>query len=87
MITSLQIRNVLRVYGDQLKRRTSIIQDSLKPNQQPADLVSISMDARRKEMVSRMSNQLISQIAPRDHREQTDGESAMEDPPKKSVNS
>ena len=80
MITTLQIRNVLRVYGDQLKRRSSSIQDSLRSNQQPADSVSISTDARRKKMVSDMSNHLISQITPHDHQGEAEGESPANDP-------
>ena len=73
MITTYQIRNVLRVYGDQLRRKSSSIQESVRPNKQPTDLVDISIDARRKQMVNQMSNHLISQITPHDHREGADG--------------
>lgn len=65
MITTYQIRNVLRVYGNQLKRRSALVEDSLLPAQQQADLVDISIDARRRQMVSQMSSRLISTIAPR----------------------
>ena len=80
MITTNQIRSVLRVYGDQLKRRGSFIQDSVRPNQQSVDLVSISIDARRKQMVNEMSNHLISQITPHDHQDETEGEISADDP-------
>ncbi|MBW1722063.1 MAG: hypothetical protein JRH13_09905 [Deltaproteobacteria bacterium] len=72
MITTYQIRNVLRVYGDQLKRRNTIIQEGLKSSEQPYDMVSISMDARRKQMISEMSGRLISQLTPKDHREENE---------------
>ena len=80
MITTHQIRSVLRVYGDQLKRRGSFIQDSVRPNQQSVDMVSISIDARRKQMVNEMSNHLISQITPHDHQEESEGENSVDDP-------
>lgn len=80
MITTHQIRSVLRVYGDQLKRRGSFIQDSVRPNQKSNDLVSISIDARRKQMVNAMSNHLISQITPHDHGNETEGEISANDP-------
>ncbi len=80
MITTHQIQNVLRVYGDQLKRRSSSIQDSLRSNQQSVDSVSISNDARRKQMVTDMSNHLISQITPHDHQGDAEGESSANDP-------
>ena len=80
MITTNQIRSVLRVYGDQLKRRGSSIQDSVRPNQQSVDLVNISIDARRKQMVNEMSNHLISQITPHDCQDETEGETSADDP-------
>ena len=80
MITTHQIRSVLRVYGDQLKRRGSFIQDSVRPNQKSVDMVSISIDARRKQMVNEMSNHLISQISPHDHQEESEEGNAIDDP-------
>lgn len=80
MITTYQIRNVLRVYGDQLRRKSSSIQESIRPNKQPDDLVDISIDARRKQMVNQMSNHLISQITPHDHREGADEGSNVDKP-------
>lgn len=71
MITTHQIRNVLRIYGDQLKKRSLIVQGNQTPAHRSADMVTISMDARRKQMVTEMSSQLISQITPLDHREES----------------
>ncbi len=80
MITTHQIRSVLRVYGDQLRRRGSFIQDSVRPSQQSVDMVSISIDARRKQMVNDMSNHLISQITPHDHQEESEEGNSADDP-------
>lgn len=80
MITTYQIQNVLRVYGNQLKKRSTLIQDSLTPPQQPADLVEISIDARRKQMLSRMSNHLISKIVPENQQEKSERKVASEEP-------
>lgn len=62
MVTTHQIRNVLRVYGDQLKRRNNLVQQNLEPNRQYADRVDISSEARRRQALNRMSQQVISRI-------------------------
>ena len=64
MITTYQIRNVLRVYGNQLKKRNALVEDPVTPTQQRADLVDISIDARRRQILSQMSNHLISKVVP-----------------------
>ena len=66
MITTYQVRNVLRVYGNQLKKRSEENRDQESAAHQPSDSVDISMAARRKQILSRMSNQLISEISTRD---------------------
>ena len=62
MVNTYQIRNVLRVHGNQLKRRSVLNNDNKGTVPQVADYVDISIEAKRKQMVSRMSNHLISQI-------------------------
>ena len=64
MITTYEVRNVLRIYGNHLKKRSIQPGESGSLPYTPSDLVDISMDARRRQMVSHMSNQLISQIVP-----------------------
>lgn len=64
MITTYQIRNVLRVYGNQLKKKSVHWQDGNNMTYKPDDLVDISIDARRKQKLNEMSNDLISQITP-----------------------
>ena len=66
MITTYQIRNVLRVYGNQLKRRNEEqVKESLTPNREPVDLINISVNARQKEVLNRMSAQIISDMNPK----------------------
>ena len=65
MITTQQVRSVLRTYSSQLRRRNNFYQEGLDSYQQPADLVSISIEARRKQMLSQMSNHLIAQVVQR----------------------
>lgn len=62
MITTHQIRNVLRIYGNQLKKRTMLLQESVPQQEQPSDSVSISLEARKKHMVGQISTNVISQI-------------------------
>jgi len=64
LITTYEIRNVLRVYGNQLKKRSIRLEESVGLPYAPADMVDISIDARRRQMLSQMSNQLISQVSP-----------------------
>ena len=66
MITTYQIRNVLRVYGNQLKRRNEEqVKESLAPNRESVDLINISVNARQKEALNRMSAQIISDMNPK----------------------
>jgi hypothetical protein len=64
LITTYEVRNVLRIYGNHLKKRSIQPGESGSLPYARSDLVDISMDARRRQMVSQMSNQLISQIVP-----------------------
>ena len=64
MITTYQIRNVLRVYGNQLKKKSVHWQEGSEMTHKPDDLVDISIDARRKQKLTEMSNDLISQVKP-----------------------
>jgi hypothetical protein len=80
MITTHQIRSVLKVYGNQLKRRSELEQNSLEGTQQSNDLVDISIEARRKQMVNQMSDNLISQITPKDYKQKADEHNSAGDP-------
>ena len=80
MITTHQIRSVLRTYGDQLKKRSALEQNSVETPQQYTDFVDISVEARRKQMLSQMSNNLISQITPKGYQQKANGDSSVGGP-------
>lgn len=59
-ITTYEIRNVLKVYGNQLKKRANLLDASVEPVQPSSDFVDISVEARRKQVLSQLSNKIIS---------------------------
>lgn len=72
MITTYQIRNVLRVYGNQLKKRNMPDQNPAEEMRQSLDSVNISIEARRKQVLNNITNHLITKTDPdRSNREQT----------------
>ncbi len=73
MITTSQIRNVLRVYGNQLKRINISVQDRLETEKRPPDMVDISFEAKRRQMLSQISNNLLAQITPKGDERKTHG--------------
>lgn len=68
MISTYQIRNVLRVYGNDLKKKTMILQESGDEKRQSSDSISISDEARKKEVLNRLSDKIVSQITNNDYR-------------------
>ncbi len=63
MITTYQIRNVLRIYGNQLKKRSITIQDNLGASKKTADVVDISSEARQKQTASPVLESDMSKVA------------------------
>ena len=63
MVTTHQIRNVLRVYGNQLKRRNTIVQDTFEPDRKFDDRVDISSEARHKQAITRMSEKVMAKAS------------------------
>lgn len=61
-ISTYQIRNVLRIYGNQLKRRSTLLDSGVEPVKPSADFVDISVEARRRQVLNQLSQQLISQV-------------------------
>jgi hypothetical protein len=59
LITTYQVKNVLRVYGNQLKKRRLPADNPSEPSSQYLDSVNISIEARRKQVLGRMSNNLL----------------------------
>ncbi len=80
MITTHQIRDVLRVYGDHLKRRSELEQNSLEGTQQSTDFVDISIEARSKQMLNKISDNLISQITPKGYQQKADENNSTGNP-------
>jgi CBS domain-containing protein len=62
LVTTHQIRNVLRVYGNQLKRRNTLVQETLGPDRTYKDRVDISAEARHRQALNKMSERVISQL-------------------------
>lgn len=63
MITTYEVRNVLRVYGDHLKKKSGQFEEGSELPHGSVDLVDISMTARRRQMLNQISNQLISRVS------------------------
>ena len=64
MITTYQIRNVLRVYGNQLKKRNMPDQNSAEQMPHFLDSVNISIEARRKQVLNNITTNLIQKADP-----------------------
>ena len=80
MITTYQIRHVLRTYGNQLRRKGPLLQASVV-QPKTSDLVDISIAARRKQTVNKISNDLISKM-PSDNRQlKAEGDNIVGYPP------
>jgi hypothetical protein len=79
LITTYQIRSVLRVYGDQLKRRNMDVRENFEPSMPAVDFVDISIDARRKQTLTKMSSNLISKITPKGDQNQADEHQSVSD--------
>ncbi|HDZ23446.1 MAG TPA: hypothetical protein ENH70_02780 [Desulfobacteraceae bacterium] len=78
-ITTYQIRNVLRTYGNQLKRRASFAQDTVQPVQSSADLVDISVEARKRQVLSQLSAKLIAKVTSQEQQGRTSDGGTEED--------
>ena len=63
MITTYQIRNVLRIYGNQLKKKAMIADESTSEKKKPVDVINISGEARQKDVLKKMTDRLVNQIS------------------------
>jgi len=75
-ITTYQIQNVLRTYGNQLKRRASLPQGGVPPVQSSSDLVDISVEARKRQVLSQLSAKLIAKVTSREPQERAPNDGA-----------
>ncbi len=62
MITTYQIRNVLRVYGNQLKKKAMIASESTQVTKKSIDIINISGEARQKDVLRKMTDKLVTQF-------------------------
>ena len=61
-ISAYQIRNVLRTYRNQLKHRMTVPHDDMDPMQSLSSSVDISIEARRRQVLSQLSTKLIAKV-------------------------
>lgn len=62
MITTYQIRNVLRIYGNQLKKKAMITNEGTSVRKKPVDVINISGEARQKDVLRKMTDKIVTQI-------------------------
>ena len=62
MITTYQIRNVLRIYGNQLKKKAVIANEGTLGKKKPVDVISISGEARQKDVLRKMTDKIVTQL-------------------------
>jgi hypothetical protein len=80
-ISTYQIRNVLKVYGNQLKRRSHLIGSGSDPEQPSSDFVSISVEARKKQVFNQLSHKLISELRPNGSQQKVSGRNIIRQMP------
>ena len=62
MITTYQIRNVLRIYGNQLKKKAVIANEGTEVKKKPVDVISISGEARQKDVLRKVTDKIVTQL-------------------------
>ena len=66
MITTYQIRNVLRIYGNQLKKKAMIANEGTSVKKKPVDVINISGEARQKDVLRKMTGKMVTQLTGND---------------------
>ena len=62
MITTYQIRNVLRIYGNQLKKKAMIANEGTSVKKKSVDVIHISGEARQKDVLRKMTDKIVTQL-------------------------
>ncbi len=62
MITTYQIRNVLRIYGNQLKKKAMIANEGASVKKKSVDVIDISGEAREKDVLRKMTDKVVTQL-------------------------
>jgi hypothetical protein len=63
-ISAYQIRNVLRTYRNQLKHQMTVPHDDMDLIQLLSSSVDISIEARRRQVLSQLSTKLMAKVTP-----------------------
>ena len=66
MITTYQIRNVLRIYGNQLKKKAVIASKGTSAKKKSVDVISISGEARQKDVLRKLTDKIVTQLTGND---------------------
>ncbi len=61
-ITSFQVQNMLRTYAKQLSRGQRLARQRAQSRPQPGDQVNISIEARRKQVINKITSEIVSSI-------------------------
>lgn len=61
-ITSFQVQNMLRTYAKQLSRGQRLARQRAQSRPQPGDQVNISIEARRKQVINKITSEIVSNI-------------------------
>ncbi|MFH1061020.1 MAG: DVU0524 family FlgM-associated protein [Pseudomonadota bacterium] len=61
-ITSFQVQNILRTYAKQLSRGQRLARRRMNSEAQPSDQVNISIEARRKQVIEKITAEIVSSI-------------------------
>lgn len=64
-ITSYQVQNILRTYARQLSRGHRLARTKKAQEQAPADQVNISIEARRKQVIEKITQEIVANISSR----------------------
>ena len=62
MVTTYQIRNVLRIYGNQLKKKAVIASEGTSVKKKHIDVISISGEARQKDVLRNVTDKIVTQL-------------------------
>lgn len=62
MITTYQIRNVLRIYGNQLKKKAVIANEGTLSKKKSVDVISISGEARQKDVLKKVTDRIVTEL-------------------------
>ena len=64
-ITSFQVQNILRTYARQLSRGQRLARNRAATQSAPTDQVNISIEARRKQVIEKITSEIVTNIGSR----------------------